>query len=163
LNRPNCTMKNKSPLLSVFFFCLIAVSVCSSVVEAGPRSLSPPSADEGYTDVSIDKVISPTFSAQIANKWIRFRAKYSMAVPAMADLPKEYQDGWVRISIMDPNDVLSCTVNVVIPGAKSDIVSELKYGDVIEFFAYGEPIKTTVFERTVDRTLFIIDRIKKVK
>jgi hypothetical protein len=163
LNRPICTMKNKSLFLSIIFFCLIAVSVRSSVVEAGLPSVSPPSGDEGYTDVSIDKVISPTISAQIAKKWIRFKATYSMAVPDMTDLPKEYEDGWVRISVIDPNDILSSTVNVVIPKAKSDIVSELKYGDVIEVFAYGEPIKTTVFERTVNRILFIVDKIRKVK
>jgi hypothetical protein len=165
-------MNNKDSVgLSVLFLCFIVsvsfvfLSICITpiAVQASQPSPNPLSTEEDYTDVPIDKVINPALSAQIAKKWIRFKAKFSMTVPDMADLPKEYQDGWVRISVIDPDDVLACTVNVAIPEAKSDIVSELKYGDVIEVFAYGKPIKTTVFERTVNRILYIVNKIKKVK
>ena len=165
------TMKNKGSVLSILLLCLIVVvffvilNVCStpSVVEASPPPVSPPSTDEGYTDLPLKKVINPAFASEVAHKWIRCKAMYSMTVLEMTDLPKEYQDGWVRIYIIDPKDVLAGTLNVIIPKAKSDIVSELKNGDVIEVFAYSEPIKTTVFERTVSRVLFIVDKIKKVK
>ena len=165
------TMKNNGSALSLLLLCLIVgvffvvLIICdtTNIVQASPPSVSPPSTEENYKDVPIKQVISRTLSEQFSKKWIRFKAKYSMTVPEFADLPKEYQDGWIRFSIFDPNDVASITVNVVIPKAKSDIVSELKYGDVIEVFAYGEPIKVTEFEQTFDRILFVADKIKKVK
>jgi len=91
------------------------------------------------------------------------KTMYSITVPEIMDLPKEYQDGWLRIYIIDPNDVLAGTLNVIIPKEKSNIVSELKNGDVIEVFAYSEPIKTTSADRTVSRVLFIVEKVRKVK
>jgi len=164
-------MKNKDSLLSFLLVCMTALALfvilivynSTNIVQASLPSVSPPSTEEGYADVPIKQVISTTLSEQISKKWIRFKAKYSMTVPEVADLPKEYQDGWIRFSIMDPNDILASDVNLIIPKEKSNILAELKYGDVIEVFAYSEPIKTTVFERTVKRVLFIVEKIRRVK
>ncbi|GEM_PF-3589938 len=154
---------SKAVVAAVVSLVIVLACVTPGVVQAVTSSVRPPTSIEGYTDVPFNRITNPALSSQISQKWVRFKAKYSMTVPHLDDLPPEYQDGWVRIHVIDPEDVLTGTLNVIVPDAKRDALSALKYGDAIEVFAYGEPIKTTVFERTVNRILFIVNDIKKLK
>jgi hypothetical protein len=72
-------------------------------------------------------------------------------------LPSEYQSGWV--SIMVEGAVMQ---QFVVPKDKSDIVFELKQGDLVEIFAFVKPLEMrTGLGGKQSNVLFEIIEMKK--
>ena len=87
------------------------------------------------------------------------------------DLPSEYQTGYVRLMICDPNNTpVSCTINAVIPKSKSDLFfrihpTKTKAGTWypgVEIHAYLAPmsVRSAISGRAENGILVVIDKAK---
>lgn len=101
---------------------------------------APPPPAQGSTlpvDAPLQKLISPAFADDYADKTVRFMANYIGPTPTMIDLPPEYQQGFVRISLMDGGAV---ALNVLVPKEYADATFALKTSERVQVTAYAQPM-----------------------
>jgi hypothetical protein len=148
-------MKRRYYLMVMLMVCIIVgLGACATM---GPTRPPKPADDSGYTKLSFAKAINPAFVDEVANKYIRFTAKFLGQNTMVLMLPSEYQSGWV--SIMVEGAVMQ---QFVVPKDKSDIVFELKQGDLVEIFAFVKPLEMrTGLGGKQSNVLFEIIEMKK--
>lgn len=147
--------------LSILFCTIFSVYLigCSS---SSVSQSSIPTSDDAYTQLPFKKIINPAFAEEAEGKWVSCKARFRSihGTNLMSLLPSEYQKDYVGFMICDVDDVTAITTWVVIPKSKSDVIFELKTGDVIDLFAYLVSIKTLRGQPSV---LFEVEKVKKLQ
>ncbi|MDP8286808.1 MAG: hypothetical protein RAP03_09020 [Candidatus Electryonea clarkiae] len=153
---------NKIKLIIV---TLLLTAFVASCVTSGVKSVkvTPPSSDDGYTNIPFKKAINPAFTTDVANKWIRCKVQFWGQMDQVTDLPAKYRKDYVRFGVSGIDGPPPIAGNVVIPKAKSDLVFELKQQEIIEIFAYIVPLSSTsaITGRSQSDVLFVVEKIIK--
>lgn len=124
---------------------------------------STPPARSDYVSLPFKKVINPAFIDEVENKWFKSEVRFYMVINQVMDLPREYRNDYVRIMVMDPEGSSAGTRSVVVPKEESDIVFDLKIGDIIEIFAYAQPliVRSGITGAKQRKILLVVENIEK--
>lgn len=130
-----------------------------------PITRSAPPARSDYVSLPFKKVINPAFIDEVENKWLKCEVSFSMVMSNVMGLPREYRNNYVRIMVTDPGDITAITASVVVPKEKSDIVFDLKMGDIIEIFAYAQPliVRSGITGAKQRKILLVVENIEKLR
>lgn len=143
---------------------LVVVTACSAV---GTTSAPTPTTDDAYVTLSLKKITNPAFADEVAGKWIRCNVLFRGVDPHIMTLPKEYQTGYVKFLIKNPEDRFdraTLAADVVMPKAKSDLIFELNNYEPIELFAYLAPIETYshIPGRKQPGVIFVVEKVLRI-
>lgn len=128
-----------------------------------PITRSAPPAQSDYVSLPFKKVINPAFIDEVENKWLKSEVSFYSVINQVMDLPREYRNNYVRIWVMDTEDATASTRSVVVPKEKSDVVFDLKTGDIIEIFAYAQPliVRSGITGAKQRKILLVVESIEK--
>ena len=159
--------KQRIAFATILFLSVGIFSGCGTIERLQEQSVSKPPMPAGesqFTNLPFAKAVNPAFQSEVANKWIHLTGAFVMLLNTVVDLPAEYKNGYVRFYVMDPENPSAVSMNFLIVKANSDIVFDLKRGDIIDIWAYVVPTIGTsrATGRQFGGQLFLVDHIAKV-
>jgi hypothetical protein len=150
---------DRSQLSGVNMPRILAIALCM-VLCGCTTNIGQPPPDATPVDVPLAKLAQPAFAGDYAGRNVHFQAMYAGIVATVLDLPIEYRDGFVRITLLD-SGVYSG--DIVIPKDRADAVLALKSGQKIDVVAYAQlETQTALQGNQAQRLLFVVSSFRPI-